>query len=89
MAVTKEQKQSIFAKYGKDENDTGSTPAQIALFTERIQDLSSHLKDHKKDYSTLRALQKLVGKRRSLLKYYKRKNIEKYRELTAELGIRR
>lgn len=89
MAVTKDKKQEIFAKYGKDENDTGSTPAQIALFTERIQDLSSHLKDNKKDYSTLRALQKLVGKRRRLLKYYKQKDVEKYRELIAELGIRR
>jgi len=89
MAVTKEKKQEIFAKYGTDENDTGSTPAQIALFTERIQDLSSHLKNHKKDYSTLRALQKLVGKRRRLLKYYMHKDIQKYRQLIAELGIRR
>ena len=89
MAVTKEQKQEIFAKYGRGENDTGSTPAQIALFTKRIEDLSSHLKNHKQDYSTLRALHKLVGKRRRLLKYYRRKDIEKYRELTAELGIRR
>ncbi len=89
MAVTKSQKKEVFANYGTDENDTGSTPGQIALFTKRIEDLSSHLKNHKKDYSTLRALQKLVGKRRRLLKYYKRKDIEQYRKLTAELGIRR
>lgn len=89
MAVTKDQKREIFEKHGQGENDTGSTPAQIALFTKRIEDLSSHLKNHKKDYSTLRALQKLVGKRRKLLKYYKKKNIEKYRELTSELAIRR
>ncbi len=89
MAVTKDQKKEIFEKHGEGKNDTGSTPAQIALFTKRIEDLSSHLKNHKKDYSTLRALQKLVGKRRKLLKYYKKKDIEKYRELTSELGIRR
>jgi len=89
MAVTQEEKKSIFEKYGTGKEDTGSTPGQIALFTKRIEDLSAHLKNHKKDYSTLRALQKLVGKRRSLLKYYRNKDIEKYRELIADLGIRR
>lgn len=89
MAVTSEEKHSIFAKYGRDENDTGSTPAQIALFTRRIEELSAHLKENKKDYATLRALQKLVGKRRSLLKYYMGKDVEAYRQLTADLGIRR
>ena len=61
MAVTTEEKRSIFAKYGSGENDTGSTPAQIALLTKRIEDLSAHLKQNKKDYGTLRALHKLVG----------------------------
>jgi small subunit ribosomal protein S15 len=89
MAVSSVEKQAIFAKYGRDESDTGSTPAQIALFTRRIEELSAHLKANKKDYATLRALQKLVGKRRSLLKYYRRKDVEAYRQLTADLGIRR
>jgi small subunit ribosomal protein S15 len=89
MAVTSEEKRSLFARYGRDENDTGSTAAQIALFTRRIEDLSAHLKQNKKDYGTLRALQKLVGKRRSLLKYYRRKDVEAYRQLIADLGIRR
>jgi small subunit ribosomal protein S15 len=89
MAVSSEEKQSIFAKYGRDENDTGSTPAQIALFTRRIEELSAHLKANKKDYATLRALQKLVGRRKRLLKYYMRKDVEAYRQLIADLGIRR
>lgn len=89
MAVSTEEKQSIFAKYGRDENDTGSTPAQIALFTRRIEELSAHLKSNKKDYATLRALQKLVGRRKRLLKYYMRKDVEAYRQLIADLGIRR
>lgn len=89
MAVSSEEKQTIFSKYGKDKSDTGSTPAQIALFTRRIEELSAHLKQNKKDYGTLRALQQLVGKRRRLLKYYRRKDVEAYRQLTADLGIRR
>ena len=89
MAVSSAEKQAIFAKYGRGENDTGSTPAQISLFTRRIEELSAHLKANKKDYATLRALQKLVGKRRSLLKYYMRKDVEAYRQLTADLGVRR
>lgn len=89
MQLTKESKQNIFSKYGKNEHDSGSAAAQIALFTERIKHLSQHLKEHKHDNSTQRALQKLVGKRKRLLRYYKNKDIESYRKLIADLGIRR
>lgn len=89
MQLTKESKQNIFSKYGKNEHDSGSAAAQIALFTERIKHLSQHLKAHKHDNSTQRALQKLVGKRKRLLRYYKNKDIEAYRKLIADLGIRR
>ncbi len=89
MQLTNESKQSIFSKYGKGEHDSGSTAAQVALFTERIKHLTQHLKSHKHDFSTQRALQKLVGKRKRLLRYYKNKDIEAYRKLIADLGIRR
>jgi len=89
MYLTKEKKQEIFEKYGKSNTDTGSTEGQIALFTYRISHLTEHLKVNKKDYSTEHALIKLVGKRRSLLDYIKNKDIERYRSLIKELGIRK
>lgn len=89
MQLTSEIKKSFFKKYGKSEKNTGSTEAQIALFTERINDLTSHLKLSPKDYSTQRALITLVGKRRSLLDYLSKNDIEKYRKLIAELNIRK
>ncbi|MDX1671835.1 MAG: 30S ribosomal protein S15 [Balneolaceae bacterium] len=89
MAVTKERKEEIVEKYGDSKEDTGSTEAQIALFTERINDLTNHLKDHEKDHASRRGLLKLVGKRRRLLNYLKENDIEKYRELIADLGIRK
>ncbi len=89
MYLTTEKKKEIFAKYGGAENNTGSTEGQIALFTFRINTLTDQLKQNKKDKVTERALIKLVGKRRSLLDYLKNKDIEKYRELIKELGIRK
>jgi small subunit ribosomal protein S15 len=89
MYLTSETKKEIFKKYGKSEKDTGSTEAQIALFTLRINHLTEHLKTNKKDFATQRALIKLVGKRKSLLNYLKNKNLEKYRALVAELNLRK
>lgn len=89
MYLTAEKKQEIFKKYGKSESNTGSAEGQIALFTYRINHLTEHLKQNKKDYSTQRALLRLVGKRRSLLDYLKEKDIERYREVIKELNIRK
>jgi len=89
MSLSKEAKAEIFKKYGTSEKDTGSTEGQIALFTTRINDLTQHLKKNHKDYNTERSLVMLVGKRRSLLDYLKDKNIERYRSLIKELGIRK
>ena len=83
------KKKEIFKKYGSSETNTGSTEGQIALFTHRINHLSNHLKTNHKDFNTERSLVKLVGKRRSLLDYLKRKDINKYRELIKELNIRK
>ncbi len=89
MYLTAEKKQEIFKKYGKSESNTGSAEGQIALFTYRINHLTEHLKISKKDYSTQRALLRLVGKRRSLLDYLKDKDIERYRAVIKELNIRK
>jgi small subunit ribosomal protein S15 len=89
MYLTPEVKQEIFAKHGGSEKNTGSTEGQIALYTFRISHLTEHLKKNRKDYGTQRAVQLLVGKRRSLLDYLKGKDIEKYRALIKELGLRR
>jgi small subunit ribosomal protein S15 len=89
MNITQEEKKEIFTKFGKSETDTGSPEAQVALFTERINRLTDHLKGHKKDHSTRLGLLKLVGKRRRLLNYIMKKDIEAYRKLIAELGIRK
>ncbi|MCW3786550.1 30S ribosomal protein S15 [Plebeiibacterium sediminum] len=89
MYLTKEKKQEIFGKYGKSNTDTGSAEGQIALFTYRISHLTEHLKVNKKDYSTEHALVKLVGKRRNLLDYIKAKDIERYRAIIKELGLRK
>ena len=89
MYLTTEKKQEIFAKHGKSATDTGSSEGQIALFTYRIAHLTEHLKKNRKDYGTQRALQLLVGKRRSLLDYLKRNDIERYRAIVKELGLRR
>ncbi len=89
MYLTNEVKAEIFKKHGGSEKNTGSTEGQIALFTHRINHLSGHLKENQKDYNTERALVSLVGKRRSLLDYLRKKDIEKYRELIKELNIRK
>ena len=89
MHLTAKEKEAIFKKYGGDSKNTGSTEGQIALFTNRISHLTNHLKNNKKDKNTQRALQLLVGKRRSLLDYLMNKDIEKYRALIKDLGIRR
>ncbi|MEA4935388.1 30S ribosomal protein S15 [bioreactor metagenome] len=89
MYLTAEKKQEIFGKYGKSNTDTGSPEAQIALFSFRINHLTEHLKLNKKDYSTERALVTLVGKRRRLLDYLKNIDIERYRAIIKELGIRK
>ncbi|MDG1822462.1 MAG: 30S ribosomal protein S15 [Flavobacteriaceae bacterium] len=89
MSLSKEAKVEIFKKHGKSDKDTGSTEGQIALFTQRINDLTGHLKKNHKDYNTERSLVMLVGKRRSLLDYLKSKDIERYRSLIKELGIRK
>ena len=82
-------KKKIFKKYGNDEKDTGSVYSQVALFTERINQLTNHLKQNKKDFNTQRSLQLMVGKRRNLLDYLREKNIIKYRELIKDLKLRR
>ena len=84
-----EKKKEIFEKHGKFNTDTGSPESQIALFSYRISHLTEHLKSNKKDFSTQRALIKLVGKRRSLLNYLKDNDIERYRAIVKELGLRR
>jgi small subunit ribosomal protein S15 len=89
MYLTTESKRSIFKKYGKSETDTGSPESQIALFTHRIEHLTNHLKKNDKDFSTQRALLKLVGKRRRLLDYLKNIDIERYREIIKVLNLRK
>jgi len=89
MYLTKEVKAEIFKKHSGSEGNTGSTEGQIALFTHRINHLTGHLKNNQKDYNTERSLVKLVGKRRSLLDYLKKKDIEKYRALIIALNIRK
>ena len=89
MYLDTKKKKAIFKKFGGSEKNTGSTEAQIALFSHRISHLTEHLKKNRKDFGTQRALQLLVGKRRSLLDYLKNKDIEKYRELIKELKLRR
>lgn len=91
MHLSSEEKVKIFETYGKGAADTGSPEAQIALFSERIKHLTAHLKNNKKDFTTQRALKALVGKRRRLLDYLIRKDINRYRALIAkpELGIRK
>ena len=87
--MTKERKQEIINTYKREEKDTGSSEVQIALLTERINELTEHLKVHKKDNHSRRGLLKMVGKRRALLEYLKKNDIESYRNLIARLGIRK
>ncbi|PKQ17329.1 MAG: 30S ribosomal protein S15 [Actinobacteria bacterium HGW-Actinobacteria-7] len=88
MPLEKNVKAEIIADHGRGESDTGSTEVQVALLTQRIRDLTEHLKIHKKDHHTRRGLLKLVGQRRRLTNYLKKVDIERYRALIAKLGIR-
>lgn len=89
MGLTSERKSEIIKKHGKSDKDTGKTAVQIALLTERIKQLTEHFKSHKKDFHSRRGLLKLVGQRRRLLDYLIRKDLEEYRALIKDLGIRR
>jgi small subunit ribosomal protein S15 len=89
MYLSKEKKAEIFKQHGGSETNTGSAEGQIALFTHRINHLTTHLKRNQKDFNTERSLVRLVGKRRSLLDYLKNKDIERYRAIIKELGIRK
>ena len=89
MTLTKEEKQQIVGQHGKGEADTGSAEVQIALLTKRINDLTQHLRQHSKYHHSRRGLLKLVGRRRRLLNYLQRKDLEGYRALIKELGLRR
>ncbi|GAB1395419.1 MAG TPA: 30S ribosomal protein S15 [Saprospiraceae bacterium] len=87
--LNSEKLQGIFKEYAGSEKNTGSTESQIALFTYRIQSLSEHLKDHKKDHSCRRTLLTLVGKRKKMLQYLQGKDLTKYRSLISQLGLRK
>ena len=89
MRVTAQEKEKLFNKFGKESKDSGSVYSQVALFTERIKHLTKHLKENKKDFSTQRSLQLIVGKRRKLLDYLKSKDILAYRELVKQLKLRK
>ena len=89
MYITSEIKKEIFGQYGKSNEDTGTPESQIALFSHRIRHLTGHLKNHKKDFGTQRALLKLVGKRRRLLDYLKHRDIERYRAIIKALDLRK
>lgn len=87
--ISKEMKSQIIEKYKRDEKDTGSPEVQIAILTERINELTEHLKIHKKDNHSRRGLLKMVGKRRNLLNYLAKKDINRYREIVKQLGLRK
>ena len=89
MYLSKEKKPEIFAQYGKSATDTGSIEGQIALFSYRISHLTEHLKKNIHDFNTERSLTKLVGKRRSLLNYLKDRDINRYRKIVEQLGLRK
>lgn len=88
MALDQERKKEIIDKYKRSESDTGSPEVQIAILTERINDLNDHLREHKKDHHSRRGLLKMVGHRRNLLTYLRKKNVARYRELIQQLGLR-
>ena len=89
MTVTQERKRELIARFGSGENDTGKTEVQVALLTERINDLTEHLRTHRKDHHSRRGLLMLVGKRRRLLNYLQRSDVDRYRALIADLNLRR
>jgi small subunit ribosomal protein S15 len=88
-AMTPEEKREIVSRFGKTEDDTGATEVQIALLTRRINELTEHLRTHKHDHHSRRGLLMLVGRRRRFLNYLQKKDLERYRSLIRELGLRR
>ena len=89
MYLSKKKKKEIFKEHGKSDSDTGSAEGQIALFTARINHLTEHLKNNRKDFNTERSLVMMVGKRKSLLSYLKSKDISRYREIIKKLNLRK
>jgi small subunit ribosomal protein S15 len=89
MTLTQEDKLEVVERFGKDASDTGATDVQIALLTRRINDLTEHLRTHKHDHHSRRGLLMLVGRRRRFLNYLQKKDLERYRSLIRELGLRR
>lgn len=89
MAIPKERKQELVKTFGSNETDTGGAEVQVALLTERINTLTEHFKTHKKDHAGRRGLLRMVGRRRDLLNYLRRNDIERYRKVIAELGLRK
>ena len=89
MTLTQENKAEIIGKHSHKDGDTGSTEVQVALLTARINDLTGHLREHSKDHHSRRGLLMMVGKRRRLLAYLRAQNVERYRTLIAQLGLRR
>ena len=89
MALTKEKKESIVKEFARGKGDTGSVEVQVALLTERINNLTEHMKNHAHDYHTNRGLLQLVGKRKNLLEYLKKEDVQRYRELIQKLGLRK
>ncbi|MDQ1741558.1 MAG: small subunit ribosomal protein [Pseudonocardiales bacterium] len=89
MPLTKEKKAELVGKHGREANDTGSAEVQVAMLTERINELTEHLRTHSKDHHSRRGLLMMVGKRRRLLRYLEKSDLERYRALVGELGLRR
>jgi small subunit ribosomal protein S15 len=89
MSLTVESKREIVERFGKSDADTGSTEVQVALLTARIEELTEHLRAHRKDHHSRRGLLMLVGKRRRLLNYLRQRDLDRYRSLIGELGLRR
>ncbi len=89
MPLTKEKKTELVGKYGRSDGDTGSAEVQVAMLTERINELTEHLRGHSKDHHSRRGLLKMVGRRRRLLRYLEKNDLERYRSLVSELGLRR
>lgn len=89
MALTSEKKQELVKKYARNEKDTGSAEVQIAILTEEINALTEHLKEHTHDYHSRRGLLKKVGQRRNMLNYLAKKDVQRYREIVKQLGLRK
>jgi small subunit ribosomal protein S15 len=89
MPLTKDQKQELIGKFGREAGDTGSAEVQVALLTERINHLTEHLRTHRKDHHSRRGLLMMVGRRRRLLRYLESADLERYRKVVADLGLRR